>query len=125
MQTTESCPQRAALLQSTSLFSCPVTVVTTGLTRHYNQTLQTAAVVYAYMTIDRKNNLMTIVQTTPQLLLSMPGGAEWIWIMLAIILLFGGRKLPELARGIGKGIREFKEAKEGVKTEIEKGVKED
>jgi sec-independent protein translocase protein TatA len=68
---------------------------------------------------------MTILQTVPQLLISMPGGAEWLWIMLAVILLFGGRKLPELARGIGKGIREFKEAKEGVQSEIEKGVKED
>lgn len=68
---------------------------------------------------------MTTVQTIPQLLISMPGGAEWIWIMLAIILLFGGRKLPELARGIGKGIREFKEAKDGVASEIERGVKED
>lgn len=62
---------------------------------------------------------MTVVHVEPQLLLSMPGGAEWIWIILAIIILFGGKKIPELARGIGKGIREFNDAKDGVKNEIE------
>lgn len=59
---------------------------------------------------------------TSILLLSMPGGMEWVWILLAVIILFGGRKIPELARGIGKGIREFNDAKEGVKKEIEDGI---
>ncbi|MES2891367.1 MAG: twin-arginine translocase TatA/TatE family subunit [Bacteroidota bacterium] len=54
----------------------------------------------------------------------MPGGSEWIFIILAIVLLFGGRKIPELMKGIGKGIREFKDAKENVKSEIEEGMKE-
>ena len=54
---------------------------------------------------------MEILNRT-QLLISMPGGTEWIFIILAIVLLFGGKKIPELARGLGKGIREFKEAKE-------------
>ncbi len=54
----------------------------------------------------------------------MPGGSEWIFIILAIILLFGGRKIPELMRGLGKGIREFKDAKDNVKSEIEEGMKE-
>lgn len=62
---------------------------------------------------------MTVVNVMPQMLLSMPGGAEWMWIILAIIILFGGRKIPELAKGIGKGIREFNDAKDGVKNEIE------
>lgn len=51
------------------------------------------------------------------LLFSAPGGMEWVLIVLAIILLFGARKIPELARGIGKGMREFKEAKEGMEKE--------
>ena len=51
------------------------------------------------------------------LLFSAPGGMEWVLIVLAIILLFGARKIPELARGLGKGMREFKEAKEGVEKE--------
>lgn len=58
------------------------------------------------------------------LLLGLPGGAEWILILLAILLLFGGRKIPELMRGIGKGIREFNDAKKSVKDEIEEGMKE-
>lgn len=57
-------------------------------------------------------------------LIGMPGGSEWIFIILAIVLLFGGRKIPELMRGIGKGIREFKDAKDNVKTEIEEGMKD-
>lgn len=50
-------------------------------------------------------------------LISMPGGSEWIWIILAVLILFGGRKIPELARGLGKGMREFKDAKEGIDKE--------
>ncbi len=57
-------------------------------------------------------------------LFSMPGGSEWILILLAILLFFGGRKIPELMRGIGKGVREFKDAKENVKSEIEAGMSE-
>lgn len=58
------------------------------------------------------------------LLLSMPGGSEWIVIILVVLLLFGGKKIPELMRGLGKGIREFKDAKDNVKSEIEEGMKE-
>lgn len=43
-------------------------------------------------------------------LFSMPGGWEMVVIILAIVFLFGGKKIPELAQGIGKGIREFKKA---------------
>ncbi|HRD42493.1 MAG TPA: twin-arginine translocase TatA/TatE family subunit, partial [Ferruginibacter sp.] len=49
----------------------------------------------------------------------MPGGGEWILILIAILLLFGGRKIPELMRGIGRGMREFNDAKNNVKNEIE------
>lgn len=54
----------------------------------------------------------------------MPGGSEWIFIILAIVLLFGGKKIPELMKGIGKGMREFKDAKDNVRSEIEEGMKE-
>jgi sec-independent protein translocase protein TatA len=56
-------------------------------------------------------------------LIGMPGGSEWIFIGLAVVLLFGGKKIPELMRGLGKGIREFKDAKDNVKTELEEGMK--
>jgi len=55
----------------------------------------------------------------------MPGGGEWVLIFLAIILLFGGKKIPELMRGIGHGIREFNEAKDQIKTNIEEGMKKE
>jgi sec-independent protein translocase protein TatA len=67
---------------------------------------------------------MSLLMINPQLLLSMPSGGEWITILLVVIVFFGGKKIPELARGIGKGIREFNDAKEGVKSEIESGMKE-
>jgi sec-independent protein translocase protein TatA len=58
------------------------------------------------------------------LLIGMPGGSEWILIVLAVLILFGGRKIPEFMRGIGKGIREFNDAKDNVKKEIEEGMSE-
>jgi sec-independent protein translocase protein TatA len=42
-----------------------------------------------------------------------------ILILLIVLLLFGGKKIPELMRGLGKGIREFNDAKNNVKKEIE------
>jgi len=58
------------------------------------------------------------------LLLSMPGGTEWILIIVAVLVLFGGRKIPEFMRGLGRGIREFNDAKTNVKREIEEGMSE-
>jgi sec-independent protein translocase protein TatA len=58
------------------------------------------------------------------LFIGMPGGSEWILIVLAVLILFGGRKIPEFMRGIGKGIREFNDAKTNVKREIEEGMNE-
>ncbi|MGN6494714.1 MAG: Sec-independent protein translocase subunit TatA/TatB [Agriterribacter sp.] len=58
------------------------------------------------------------------LLISMPGGTEWVLIILAVLILFGGRKIPEFMRGLGKGIREFNDAKSNVKKEIEEGMNE-
>lgn len=55
--------------------------------------------------------------------LAMPGGTEWIFILLAVVLLFGGKKIPELMKGIGKGVRDFNDAKNSMKNEIEEGMK--
>jgi sec-independent protein translocase protein TatA len=49
------------------------------------------------------------------------GVPELLVIFGIIILLFGAKKIPDLARGIGKGIREFKDASREIKSEIEKG----
>ena len=48
-----------------------------------------------------------------------------IVIFLVVLLMFGGKKIPELMRGLGKGIREFNDAKKNVKSEIENSIKED
>ncbi len=54
--------------------------------------------------------------------MGLPGGIEWIVILFAILLLFGGRKIPELMKGLGKGIREFNAAKDSIKEELESGI---
>ena len=53
------------------------------------------------------------------------GTPEIVLIVLAIVLLFGGKKIPELMRGIGKGIREFNSAKNNIETEIKDGMKDE
>ncbi len=50
------------------------------------------------------------------------GGWEVFLILLVVLLLFGAKRLPELARGLGKGIREFKGAVEGIEKELDKTV---
>ena len=61
------------------------------------------------------------------LALGMPQGLDWVWIFLILLLLFGGRKLPDIARSIGKSLNELKkgikEAKD-TKDEIESDVRE-
>jgi sec-independent protein translocase protein TatA len=52
-------------------------------------------------------------------------GPHIIIIALFILLMFGGKKIPELMRGLGKGIREFKDAKDNVQREIEDHMKDD
>jgi sec-independent protein translocase protein TatA len=42
--------------------------------------------------------------------MGMPGGIEWVIIALVVLLLFGGKKIPELAKGLGSGIKNFKKA---------------
>jgi sec-independent protein translocase protein TatA len=67
---------------------------------------------------------MTFLIFKPEFLLSMPGGSEWILILLVVLLFFGGKKIPDLMRGIGRGVREFNDAKENVKNEIDAGMRE-
>ena len=53
------------------------------------------------------------------------GGWEILLIVLVLLIFFGAKKIPELARGLGRGIREFKDATKEIKSEIEEGTKED
>lgn len=52
------------------------------------------------------------------------GGSEIFIILIIVLLLFGGKKIPELMRGLGSGIREFNSAKNNISNEIREGVRE-
>ena len=73
---------------------------------------------------------MSVLNFVPQVLDARPimldlfSGSHMIYLLIVVVLLFGGKKIPELAKGLGKGIREFNDAKDGIKSEIESGMKE-
>lgn len=54
----------------------------------------------------------------------LPSGSEWIIILVVILLLFGGKKIPELMRGLGKGVKSFKQGVDEAKEEINKAKEE-
>ena len=56
------------------------------------------------------------------LLLGWPGGGEWMIIAVAVLVLFGAKKIPDFAKGLGRGIREFKDAVKDVKKEVDEGA---
>jgi sec-independent protein translocase protein TatA len=58
----------------------------------------------------------------PLLAFSMPGGPELIFILVIVLLLFGAKKLPELARGLGQSLGEFKKAREEFEREVHKSA---
>lgn len=53
------------------------------------------------------------------------GTGEILIIVFVVLLLFGGKKIPELMRGLGKGVRSFKEGMDDIKNEIERPVSND
>lgn len=55
--------------------------------------------------------------------MGMPSAGEMVIVLLIVIVLFGSKKIPELAKGLGKGMREFNDAKDGLKSEIENSMK--
>lgn len=58
------------------------------------------------------------------MLIMMPGMTEMLIIAFIVLLLFGGKKLPELMKGLGRGIREFNNAKASIETEVKESMKE-
>jgi sec-independent protein translocase protein TatA len=58
------------------------------------------------------------------LFLGSLGGSEMFLIFVVVLLLFGGKKIPELMRGLGKGIREFNNARANIETEIKEGMRD-
>lgn len=72
-----------------------------------------------------KLETMTVVMVKSSFLfLNEVGGTEILLIAVVVLLLFGGNKIPELMRGLGKGMREFNDAKNNVRREIEEGIRD-
>ncbi len=67
---------------------------------------------------------MTNLTLFTLLFLGNLGATEFVLIFLVVLLLFGGQKIPELMRGLGRGIREFNSAKNSVEDEIRQGIRE-
>ncbi|MBV9128100.1 MAG: twin-arginine translocase TatA/TatE family subunit [Verrucomicrobia bacterium] len=59
---------------------------------------------------------------TALLALGMPNGIEWVVILFVVLILFGAKRLPELARGLGKSMSEFKKAREDFESELHQGA---
>ena len=62
---------------------------------------------------------INIIIMTTTILLAIPGGMEWVLIAAVVLLLFGGKKIPELMKGLGKGIREFKKGKNEIEKDLD------
>lgn len=58
------------------------------------------------------------------LAIGMPGPGEWVIILLIVLLIFGGKKIPEIARGLGEGIRSFKDSVRGDEKPADKPAEE-
>jgi sec-independent protein translocase protein TatA len=56
------------------------------------------------------------------LLIGLPGGPELVVIVLIVLLFFGAKRIPELARGLGRGLHEFRRAADDIKKEIDSGT---
>ena len=70
-------------------------------------------------TIQKNSNMANIF-----LFLGNLNGTELLVILGVVLLLFGGKKIPELMRGLGKGIREFNNARHNIEEEIKEGMKD-
>ncbi len=73
------------------------------------------------MLLSLTHNLIVMLLNIYPLWLS---GQELIIVLIVVLLLFGGKKIPELMRGLGRGVREFNDAKSNVKKEIEESTNE-
>lgn len=71
------------------------------------------------------NSLMLFRSDIHQSMLGLPGGSEWIIIFVVVLLLFGGNKIPELLRGVGKGVGELQRGLEEGKKKLQEAIHEE
>jgi len=69
-------------------------------------------------------NSVYICSVIQQLTLLFIGGTEIVFVLFIVVLVFGADKLPEIARGLGKGMRQLKDATNDIKQEVAKSAKE-
>ena len=62
--------------------------------------------------------------THPLFAIGLPHGAEWLYILIGLVILFGADKIPKLARGLGRSLGEFKKAKEEFEKEVQAAASE-
>jgi sec-independent protein translocase protein TatA len=60
----------------------------------------------------------------PLFAFGLPHGAEWLYILIGVVILFGADKIPKLARGLGRSLGEFKKAKEEFEKEVHAAASE-
>lgn len=75
------------------------------------------------MLLFESSGLAYLMMNLP-LALSMPGWPESLFILVLVLLLFGAKKLPELARGLGQSLNEFKKARDEFEAQIHKSAAE-
>jgi len=68
---------------------------------------------------------MAMLSISPLLLFFNLSTGELLIILSAVLLFFGAKRIPELAKGLGKGIREFKDASSGIRKEIDQEIDQD
>jgi sec-independent protein translocase protein TatA len=65
------------------------------------------------------------MESLPLSMFGLPGGLEWIIIFVVVLLLFGGQKIPELLRGVGKGVGELQRGLEESKRKLNEAIEDD
>jgi sec-independent protein translocase protein TatA len=65
------------------------------------------------------------MESLPLSMFGLPGGSEWIIIFVVVLLLFGGQKIPELLRGVGKGVGELQRGLEESKRKLNEAIEDD
>jgi sec-independent protein translocase protein TatA len=84
--------------------------------QHSKSYIQFSILIFAPKRLQgHKNKYMTLLS----IFFGFMGGYEWVLILLAVLLLFGGKKIPELMRGLGSGIKEFKDAAKEEKDKLD------
>lgn len=109
-------------------------IILSTLTKFYHikfkRNFKENAIIFSFLIAQRSENFSylylskTITEFKEEYYMGSFGGFEVLIVLLVILLFFGAKRIPELARGIGQGITEFRKASDEIKKELEQGQKE-